>query len=79
MDLYLDIAKKVVFWAKSDLKNGRICLYATTFLQEVTDKFRISTKELLSAEFPTLIALEFSLLTPHHQTKIHFDRIREID
>ena len=47
--------------------------------QEITDKMRVSTKDLLVYEFPTLVALEFSLLTPVEQLRIHYDRIREFE
>lgn len=40
---------------------------------------RVSAKELLSYEFHTLVALEFSLLTPVWQLKTHYDRIREME
>lgn len=48
-------------------------------LQEINDRLRVPVKELLVYEFPTLVALEFSLLTPVEQLRIHYDRIRELE
>ncbi len=48
-------------------------------MQRITDVFRVSVKELLLYEFPVLAALQFSLLTPTHQARLHFDRLRELE
>ena len=39
---------------------------------------RISTKELLLYEFPVLVALQFSLLTPIYQVEAHYDRLKDL-
>jgi hypothetical protein len=55
----------------SDVKRQNI----KNLLEETTDKFKISQKELLSYELPVLLALNFSLLTPEHQLKLHTEKI----
>ena len=46
--------------------------------QKIADIFRIPSKELTLYELPVLVSLQFSLLTPTHQSLAHYDRLKEL-
>ena len=39
------------------------------------DLFRISSRELFLHEFPVLLTLQFSLVTPSHQVQEHYNQL----
>jgi hypothetical protein len=54
-----------------DLKKKEI----SDLIEEIADNFRLSSRELLLYEFPVLVVLQFSLLTPNHQARLHHDKL----
>lgn len=46
-----------------------------TLIEKIMDLFRISSRELLLHEFPVLLTLQFSLVTPCHQVQEHYNQL----
>lgn len=44
-------------------------------IEKIMDLFRISSRELLVHEFPVLVTLQFSLVTPCHQVQEHYNQL----
>ncbi|KAL5464160.1 hypothetical protein EMCRGX_G033129 [Ephydatia muelleri] len=44
-------------------------------IEKIMDLFRISSRELFLHEFPVLLTLQFSLVTPSHQVQEHYNQL----